>query len=202
MYRAMIDRLRAAQAAQYEGEEAESGFTLIELMVVLLIIAILLAIAIPTFLGVTQSANDRAAQSNLTNGLTEATAQYQALNQSYANVQAALQTSAPEFTWNAGTASTGPNVISVEPFDVGTSDTNDQGVMIAALSKTGTCWYVVNLQQNPSAGAPTGIASLTTAGTFYAETKNVTAANCSAAYGLAPTSETWGQSYSTAGTIG
>ena len=50
-----------------------SGFTLIELMVVLLIIAILLAIAIPTFLGVTSSANDRATQSNLTNALTETT---------------------------------------------------------------------------------------------------------------------------------
>ncbi len=36
--------------------DAEGGFTLIELMVVLLIIAILLAIAIPTFLGVTSSA--------------------------------------------------------------------------------------------------------------------------------------------------
>ena len=43
----------------------DSGFTLIELMVVLLILAILLAIAIPTFLGTTKTANDRAVQSNL-----------------------------------------------------------------------------------------------------------------------------------------
>jgi type IV pilus assembly protein PilA len=42
----------------------ERGFTLIELMVVVLIIAILLAIAIPTFLGARHRANDRAAQSN------------------------------------------------------------------------------------------------------------------------------------------
>src|ERR1039458_10739746 len=48
---------------------AEEGFTLIELMVVLLILAILLAIAIPTFLGVKGGAQDRAAQSNLTNAL-------------------------------------------------------------------------------------------------------------------------------------
>ena len=47
----------------------EEGFTLIELMVVVLIIAILIAIAIPTFLGARKRANDRAAQSDLRNGL-------------------------------------------------------------------------------------------------------------------------------------
>lgn len=46
----------------------ERGFTLLELMVVILIIAILLAIAIPTFLGVRTRAQDRAAQSDIRNG--------------------------------------------------------------------------------------------------------------------------------------
>ena len=49
--------------------DSEEGFTLIELMVVVLIIAILIAIAIPTFLGARQRAQDRAAQSDLRNGL-------------------------------------------------------------------------------------------------------------------------------------
>src|SRR5829696_589473 len=39
----------------------QAGFTLIELMVVVLIIAILIAIAIPTFLGARSRAQDRAA---------------------------------------------------------------------------------------------------------------------------------------------
>ena len=39
-------------------------------MVVVLIIAILIAIAIPTFLGARSRAQDRAAQSDLRNGLT------------------------------------------------------------------------------------------------------------------------------------
>src|SRR3954453_8376905 len=50
----------------------EDGFTLIELMVVVLIIAILIAIAIPTFLGAQNRARDRGAQSNLRNALTAA----------------------------------------------------------------------------------------------------------------------------------
>lgn len=50
----------------------EDGFTLVELMVVVLIIAILIAIAIPTFLGARTRAQDRAAQSDLRNSLTAA----------------------------------------------------------------------------------------------------------------------------------
>jgi type IV pilus assembly protein PilA len=52
----------------------DKGFTLIELMVVVLIIAILIAIAIPTFLGMRRRAQDRAAQSDLRNGITAAKA--------------------------------------------------------------------------------------------------------------------------------
>ena len=50
--------------------DSEEGFTLIELMVVVLIIAILIAIAIPTFLGARERAQNRAAQSDLRNALT------------------------------------------------------------------------------------------------------------------------------------
>src|SRR6202163_4338490 len=93
--------LRRARRGEFGEEAADAGFTLIELMVVLLIIAILLAIAIPTFLGVSGSANDRAAQSNLSNALIEVKALYQN-NQSYLAASMPLTQltgSAPEFSW-------------------------------------------------------------------------------------------------------
>lgn len=49
--------------------EGDDGFTLIELMVVVAILAVLLGVAIPSFLGVRQTAQDRAAQSDLRNVL-------------------------------------------------------------------------------------------------------------------------------------
>ena len=70
-------------------EDGEEGFTLIELTVVVLIIAILIAVAIPTFLGARKRAQDRAAQSNLRNALTAAKVYY-ADNQRYTNEAAVL----------------------------------------------------------------------------------------------------------------
>ena len=205
---------------EFDGDgAAEEGFTLIELMVVLLIIAILLAIAIPTFLGVANSAGDRAAQSNLTNALTEVKALYQN-SATYSPGGVAMTPagtftlSAPEFSWvtAACNGSSNGNCVSVQVVD--SSAANDgQGVELAVYSaKTTTCWYAADLESTPTspltdsgAGVPFNTAAhaqsgAATAGVFYA--KKTGAAAAAACLGSYPSTTaatfSWGISYSAA----
>src|SRR4051812_10897930 len=74
----MDSLLRRLQLAREEG-----GFTLIELLVVIVIIGILLAIAVPSYLGFRDRANRSAAQSNLRQAIPSAEGFYSD-NQTYA----------------------------------------------------------------------------------------------------------------------
>ncbi len=117
--------------------DGEEGFTLIELMVVVLIIAILLAIAIPTFLGARKRAQDRAAQSSLRNALTAAKTMYTDSSTYAAADESAtgLITVEPSLSYvAAATASTGPKIVSVKA----TADT----WVGAAKSDAGTCFSI------------------------------------------------------------
>ena len=183
----------------------DAGFTLIELMVVLLILAILLAIAIPTFLGVTNSANNRAAQSNLNTAMINAKAAYQSNGQTYAGVNVAtLSSSEPSLNFIQGTvavpsaANASSNQAQISVFTA----TDGNSIVISAYSvKTKNCWVI---EDNPASEASitTPYATATSGligsgstfpvtdakggsiaagtGTFYYKFANVSATTCNA----------------------
>jgi type IV pilus assembly protein PilA len=162
------------QALRRRQEQDEEGFTLIELMVVVLIIAILLAIAIPTFLGARTRAQDRAAQSNLRNALTGEKTFYTD-NQRYGSAAVAvtgditaLQGIEPAIKWTdtvaTGTASAG--LVGVAVADVnGPANTRDN-VIVAAKSASGTCFYLMDESMTGTTVPP---------GTYYSISSSCTA---------------------------
>ena len=123
----------------------EKGFTLIELMVVVLIIAILIAIAIPTFLGARKRAQDKQAQSNLRNGLTTEKTYY-VDNQAYTATVADLTPieTALDFSQNVAKNR------GVLPFLIAG---DDQVVILQSLSASGTTFCLADIATGADAGS-------------------------------------------------
>jgi type IV pilus assembly protein PilA len=158
-----------------EGRDRESGFTLIELAVVILIMGILMLIAIPTFLGVRKNAQNKSAQSSVRNGLTAAKAAA-ADDQTYSTTTAAsIQAAEPSITV-VTTASTGPKVVSMR-----IDTANGNTLVLAARSQSGDCYFVRDSLDD----------SGTAATKQFFKSTGTTTANCTAASAPAYAAATW-----------
>ena len=115
-------------------ERREAGFTLVELMIVVLIVAILIAIAMVTFPATRDRAQDRDAQADLRNALSAEKAHF-ADREAYTQVRAELAAIEPALVFDAA-ADQPPTVGSVAYAASGST------VTLATRSATGTCFYL------------------------------------------------------------
>ena len=138
-----------------ERRQSEEGFTLIELMVVVLIMGILMAIAIPTFLATQGTAHDASAKSNATNAFTNEKAQFEDnqvfLDATSAHNGATLDANLP---WGAspaakGTVSALAGTNTAGAFaEVNAAPWTDPVVIVEAMSASGGCFYILDDETN------------------------------------------------------
>jgi type IV pilus assembly protein PilA len=137
----------------------DQGFSLIDVMIVVLIIAILLSIAIPSFLQARNPANARATQSDLHSALMAEQTQWTDA-QAFSGSVATMSSIEPNLHWTVtspvNTNTSNSVLVTVDTPAIGTPGT--EWVQLTAMGKDNHCWSIARV--NDSFGA-------VSAGTYY-----------------------------------
>jgi type IV pilus assembly protein PilA len=144
VYRRFI-RLGARLARRKDS--GEQGFTLIELAIVIAVIAVLMAVAFPTFLQVQNDAHHSAAEQDLYNSLAGAKTYYSGNDGSFNNLDAAsLESINPSINYTDGAVgpTSSPNSVT---FAVDSDDSLSEAVIFAtwASGSSNDCVIVIDI---------------------------------------------------------
>jgi type IV pilus assembly protein PilA len=125
----------------------EAGFTILELMVCLVVLAALMSIVIPSIVAYEGKTKDRAAQSDLRYAL-EAEKVFFIDGQQYTDSVPDLTQVEPGLTY---AASVPPPTTGIVGVSVSNTSSPADTVVVSYKSGSGTCWYVKDVGVGPSA---------------------------------------------------
>jgi type IV pilus assembly protein PilA len=128
---------------------SETGFTLVEIMVVILIIGVLIAIGLPTFLATRTRAEDRAMQTDLRTSLAAAMTWWAESGTYDGFDQTTAKASEPSLNWQSAGDPAAPGQIAIQV-------ASGPNLLLVARSNSGTYFCMAQVANNPATDRGSG----------------------------------------------